>query len=371
MLVAEHCPRQCNEPKAEVATEKRRYAVVHLGLTYVNRGQHCDVNYSVTNSTTCTSLFRKRYKLEERHKLPEVTTESREAHVEGSQELHTLIIWEKAHHIPPRSLMKQIHFLREGRSWALHASAILGVLWTITSVVYFSLETVGDAWRYWSLAGFVILSGVSATWIVYRQLPPTSVTFTLLGSQNEITVQHGNIWDSTYDDRVRIFAGDCPNFFERHDTPATVGYGFVEHFHDSDLEAAKKDVEQLFQEEESDGSENYPVTGIFEKDKKRFVLFKLTRRGENPIGSDVVESLKRVWKRRIFTTRRVCLPLVGGGGAGLTLPPRYILDLVIQSIYLSSTDLNRTLARDITIVLYGKKATEAIDLRQVQEYWTA
>jgi Thoeris protein ThsA, Macro domain len=120
----------------------------------------------------------------------------------------------------------------------------------------------------------------------------------------------------------------------------------------------------------------YPIgsTALITVNEDRYLAFALTRADHETckVSSNVTtlwEALDALWQRARIESNgdAVNLPLIGSGLAGLNLPTRDLLDLLILSAITESRI--KQVTQRIRIVLYRARFGE-LNLNDVKEHWT-
>lgn len=259
-----------------------------------------------------------------------------------------------------------------------HVFVCFSVIFTILRAAKFFIPSITIEGRL-TLTSTIAVSVIYGLWRIFR---PSQIEIAISNCNTVIEVVFGDLFAQA---GVRIIA--VSEFFESelgkpvsersvHGAFLTKCFpGGTESF-DGQLERQLKQVVGVEVHEKSDGkTKRYPIgtTALVTVNRDRYLLFALTE--TDPATCKVSSNIGLMWDALIKLWRRarteadgypVNLPLVGSGLAGLGLPPRDLLNLIILSI-VTETKM-KEIAQQIRIILRPDKF-DVLDLRKIKQYW--
>jgi len=268
-----------------------------------------------------------------------------------------------------------------------HKMKTITYVFTCFSVLFTLVKIVTQFFPSVQIAGagpLVVGIIISIGWGLKKVWKPSRATIRIANSSTCIEVAFGDLF---LQDGVRAIA--VSEFFETElGTPVSEkslhGAFLKRHFSgytesiDAQLAGELQKEQSVEVSTKACGKKRcYPIgtTALIRVNSERYILFALTKTNHAncKVYSDVElmwRALHRLWQR----ARAECngypltLPLVGSGLAGLNLPTRDLLNLVILSAITESKA--HEITQQIRIVLHRDRF-EGIDLREVKEHWEA
>src|SRR5439155_23883344 len=145
---------------------------------------------------------------------------------------------------------------------------------------------------------------------------------------------------------------------------------------DNQVHANLKDIPPLETVERGDGKlKRYPIgsTAVLTADKDRYIAVALTRTdvSTSKVSADVRMmwiALHNLWQRARIECGGAPLnvPLIGSGLAGLGLPTRDLLNLIILS---AITETKEKLITNVIRIVLNRDRYDELDLRDVKQHW--
>ena len=269
--------------------------------------------------------------------------------------------------------------LRRHGFWFL-AFAFVGysVIWTALESVSFLFPALKPQ----GLGTFLVMIVVGVFWGVYRVLPQEHVELRIKSIDTTIKIKFGNIFES---EGLKVIPVN--EFFDSdlgdHVSSLSIHGQLIESFFSGHPESFDKLVENEldgkpyeYVNRESGRERRYSVgtTPVIDVNSERFLLPALcnTDLGTLKASCDVPtlwKALMGLWStaRNRANGAAVSVPLIGGGLAGIGLPPSQLLQLILLSIVTSSRE--RHITSVIHIVL-PRECFEEIDLKALSGHWS-
>ena len=260
-------------------------------------------------------------------------------------------------------------------------------IFTCFSVLFTVVEVLVQFFPAVRISGPVPLTAgiiISCGWGLWRVWKPSRIKIGISHSNSCLEILFGDIFEQ---EGVRAIG--VSEFFETALGPPvsdkSLHGAFLKRHFSGYQDSIDKQIEsQLANErhtEVADKSEGkticYPIgaTALINTNEDRYILFALTKTNhENcKVYSDVElmwRALHRLWERARIECNGAALnlPLIGSGLAGLNLPTRDLLNLVVLSAITESKA--HEITRTIRIVLRQDRF-EDTDLREVKQHWEA
>ena len=261
--------------------------------------------------------------------------------------------------------------------WAKHTFTCFSVIFTIVrSITHFipTIKIEGPA----PLIGAI---GISVFYGLVKIWKPSQIEIPLANCNTVIEITFGDLFTQ---DGIRVIA--VSEFFDSklgmpvsdkslHGIFLRKCFGGHPESFDKQVDEQLKNIKSCQIDKVEGKSRRYPIgsTALITANQDRYLTFALTEADPKTckVYSDVAmmwKALDSLWQRvRIESNGdTVNLPLVGSGLAGLGLPARDLLDLLILSA-ITATKIQEV-SRRIRIVLHPDRFGD-LDLNEVEEHW--
>lgn len=278
-----------------------------------------------------------------------------------------------------RLLTRRILGLR--RNWfrvALTTFFVYSGLWTILESLSFLLSWL----RPEGLSAFLAMAGAGLIVGIVRELPPLGIRLRNKAIDATVEVEFGDLFDSQ-DYKVIPVNEFFDSQLGNHVSPLSLHGQLIKRYFNGHAAQFEAQVDSSLKGEpykvfaRATGREKcYSIgtTPKIEVGDEVFFLPVLTHTDLSTLKAScdvptLWEALMGLWKsvRNGAGGAPVAVPLIGGGLAGIGLPPSQLLDLILLSI--TSASKESPIGSTIHIVL-SEKCFEEIDLRGLNKHWS-
>lgn len=255
--------------------------------------------------------------------------------------------------------------------------ATYGVIWTVVESTSFFLKLEPKGWCLY--ASMILASGAVAVW---RAWPKNSIELQVPNSDSSIVIEFGDIFK--HEGYIAIPVNE---FFDSelgdHVSPNTLHGMFIRDILGGQSSAFNTLVSNALsghsytsEPRQTGRSNKYPIgtTASVDINSRRFLLFALAHTNLATLKAsanihDLWDALAGLWEgvRNYSNGHVVAVPLAGGGAAGVGLPPKNILDVIVMS-YFYYTKKNK-IAKQVKVIL-PVDLKDKIDLLSYSENWS-
>lgn len=270
---------------------------------------------------------------------------------------------------------------------AKHKWKTIAYIFTCFSVLFTVVKVVTQFFPTIQISGSAPLTAailISCAWGLWKVWKPSKTTIRIANSSTCLELCFGDIFEQ---DGIRAIG--VSEFFETQlgqpvSDKSLHGAFLKRHFSGYQDSIDRQIGAQLVNEEHTDVSDKVEgktlcyhigTTALINANDDRYILFALAK--TNHTNCKVFSDVELMWRalHKLWQRARVeCnghplnLPLVGSGLAGLNLPTRDLLNLVILSAITESKA--HEITQTIRIVL-RRDRFEDVDLREVKQHWEA
>ena len=270
---------------------------------------------------------------------------------------------------------------------AKHKWKTIAYIFTCFSVLFTVVKVVTQFFPTIQISGSAPLTAailISCAWGLWYVWKPSKTTIRIANSSTCLELCFGDIFEQ---DGIRAIG--VSEFFETQlgqpvSDKSLHGAFLKRHFSGYQDSIDRQIGAQLVNEEHTDVSDKVEgktlcyhigTTALINANDDRYILFALAK--TNHTNCKVFSDVELMWRalHKLWQRARVeCnghplnLPLVGSGLAGLNLPTRDLLNLVILSAITESKA--HEITQTIRIVL-RRDRFEDVDLREVKQHWEA
>jgi hypothetical protein len=266
------------------------------------------------------------------------------------------------------------------RPWKLaqHTFAGFSVVLTILRGITYFIPAI----KFEGVRSLTFAVGIGAIYGLRKAWKPSQIEIPLANSNTVIEIIFGDLFTQ---DGIRVIA--VSNFFDSklgmpvsnkslHGIFLQKCFGGHPESFDKQVDEQLKNIKGCEVHKIEGKSKCYPIgsTALITVNQDRYLAFALTKADPKTckVSSNVAmmwEALDALWQRARIESNgdAVNLPLVGSGLAGLNLPTRDLLDLLILSA-ITETKIKQVTQR-IRIVLHRDRFDD-LDLNDVKEHWT-
>ena len=268
--------------------------------------------------------------------------------------------------------------IRPMKDFLVYGFATYGLLWTIAESFgsFFPEMRPEGVSKYIVLVGLSVLTGLFTAW------PRRSVELEVPNSDSSIKIEFGDIFD-----KYEIVVVPVNEFFDGllgdNVAKASVHGQFIKNklggksnlFNDLTSNALK-DVPSEKIDRSNGRQSKYPIgtTAVVDVNERRYLLTAFTRTDVKTLKASATiheewDALAGIWRaiRNSSNGKIAALPLLGSGLSGVGLPPKNLIEIVVNSFFYYTKE--RKIA-DCVVLILPTSLENSIDLLAIKRNWS-